>query len=208
MFRSRIVLSRLKNKFDRVVILGSGPTEFQHPDLKMFRSEPVFFINQMHKFSHLCPSAHKFFFTHHISEFREVEPTTVWIRRMFLSEHSYEGHIETRIKPKNDFIGIDCQADDIVIDDTFISKHSWLLDRNEVLKRNRFLALFGTITTAIHFAWFCGAKKITFIGCNPFSGSIEHDPRVGGKMIYSPEMVHQNTLLLPKYFDIHTEHIK
>jgi hypothetical protein len=88
-----------------------------------------------------------------------------------------------------------------------LKSHPWVLNKNEILKRKCFLALFGTITTAIHFAWFCGAKKITFIGCNPSSGSFEHDPRMGGKMIYGPEKVHENTLLLPQYFDIQVEHL-
>ncbi|MFM8312789.1 MAG: hypothetical protein ACKOA8_00720 [Deltaproteobacteria bacterium] len=205
--KSLTSLTKLKDSCTEAVIIGSGPTFFDYSELSQFEHLPVLFINQMHQVSHFCPSPRQYFFSHHIDSYLNVSPTTVWIRRMYLADNGYRGHIETRSKPKNKFLTIDCQSQDIVADDNFFKTHDWLLDKNEVLIRNRFLALFGTITTAMHFAWFCGAKKLIMIGCNPYSGSVDHDPRIGGTMTCGPDMVHKNTVLLPRYLNIEVEHL-
>lgn len=196
----------MKNLFDEVVIMGSGPTTFDYNELSRIH-EPIFFINGTHQFSDICPSKHKYFFTHHISRYTDVMPVTVWIKAMYFDEEeSYGGCMYAKTFPKNEYITIDCQADDEVITPEFLARHPFLLDRDEVSNRNRLLAGFGSATTAIHAAWFAGCKKITFIGCNPDMAGIARDVRIGGQLDWSPDKVKENNRQLPKLLGLNVVH--
>ena len=149
-----------------------------------------------------------YFFTHHISKFCNVEPITIFIYTMFDEDSpDYKGRIYAQASPVNECIPIDAQYNDEVVSEWFLD-HYQLRDKDQVAKRNRLLACFGSGTTAIHFAWFTGCKKITFIGCNPKLLTDEYDPRIGeqGKMIYCPDKVKENNRILPEMLGLEVVH--
>ena len=203
----------MKNAFSEVVIAGAGPTTFDYNDFAKI-SEPVFFINRMHKFSDGCLSEHQYFFTHHITEFQEVKPTTIHIEKMYYDYLDYKGFLTAQARPKNRHIAIDVQATEEVIDKEFLETHPWLLDKKEVIRRNRLLAGFGSVTTAIYMAWFVGAKQVTMIGCNPDSQSAAHDDRLckmglspHKAMIYGPDKIKENTRVMPDLLGLNVLHV-
>lgn len=198
-------LRALKNRYDEVVIVGSGPTTFDYDFSKIH--EPVFFINDMHRYSAVCPSKDQYFFTHHITKFPSVQPTTIHIERMYYDVVDYRGVLKATAEPEGRYIGVDCQASEDVANEYFFKEHPWLLDRDEVAERNRLLAFFGSITTVIHAAWYVGAKKVTMIGCNPDSPDARHDQRVLGKMLYQPEKIKQSTRILPEVLHMNVVHL-
>ena len=201
-------LSKFKNKFTESVIVGSGPTSVNYEYELSKVHEPIFFINDTHRFSRFCPSKHKYFFTHHISKFTDVSPITFFIERMFWQDSDdYTGILYPSAKPKNEYIGIDTQANDEIIQEKFMQKFN-LYDKDLIASRNRLLACFGSATTAIHFAWFSGCGKITFIGCNPDVMGGQYDSRIGqqGEMIYDPDKVKENNRILPKMLGLRVVH--
>lgn len=199
-------LQKLKEKFSEVVIVGSGPTSFDYADFKQIH-EPVLFINQTHQFSSVCPSRHQYFVTHHIMSYPRVRPVTVFLERFFVEGTDYDGVLIAKTKPRGRYFSVDAQAEDEVITKAFVRRNSWMLDRDQVVQKNRLMALFGSATTALHLAWLMGATRVTMIGCNPDSATDRHDRRIEGKMIFSPDKVKQNTRLVPEYFDLRVTHI-
>lgn len=207
MLKEKTPLSAFKDKFTEAFIIGSGPTSFDY-DVELPKiTEPVFFVNDTYRLSHLCQSDHQYFFTHHISKFTQVEPITVFIQRMFDQDSpDYQGVLYSQFKPANNYIGVDAQANDEIVSEWFLN-HFNLRDKDEVSKKNRLLACFGSATTAIHFAWFSGCKKVTFVGCNPDSNTNDYDLRIRkGKMAYSPDKVKQNNRILPKMLGLNVVH--
>lgn len=168
----------------------------------------------MHKFSDGCLSEHQYFFTHHITEFTEVAPTTIFIEKMYYDYVDYKGFLVAQARPKNKHISVDVQATEEVIDEEFLETHSWLLDREEVTRRKRLMSGFGSVTTAIYMAWYVGAKKVTMIGCNPDSPTAAHDERLNPmglspykKMLYGPDKIKENTREMPRLLGLNVEHI-
>lgn len=198
-------IAELKDRFSEVVIVGSGPTLFKYEDFSQIH-EPIFFINDMHKFSNVCPSKHQYFFTHHITKFPKVEPITIFINSMYYDVVDYKGVMHATAKPQGKYISVDTQASEDVANEYFFQTHSWLLDKGEVVKRNRLLAFFGSVTTVIYMAWFVGAEKVTMIGCNPESTDARHDLRLGGKMLYQPDKIKQSTRILPELLRLNVVH--
>jgi len=184
-------IKELKNKFNEVIIVGSGPTSFKYEDFAQIH-EPIFFINDTHQFSDICPSKNQYFFTHHITNYLNVAPITIFIERMHYDMGDYKGVLNVTAKPVGQFISVDCQASEDVADIDFFQWHQWLYNKDEVVSRNRILACFGSATTALYMAWFVGANKITMIGCNPQTVENDHDIRIGGKMLYQPHKVKQS----------------
>lgn len=206
MLKTPRTIAFMKNLFDEVVIAGSGPTSFDYNNFCDIH-EPVFFINDMHVFAEICPSEHKYFFTHHPMKYQYVKPIPVHIQRMFVDDSDYQGVLYAHTVPKDQqYIQIDVKSIDDTIDQSFLDKHKFLLDRDEVAERNMLLAGFGSATTAIHAAWFAGAKKVTFIGCNPDVEGIQRDPRIGGKLNYGPDLVKANNRMLPKLLGLNFIH--
>jgi hypothetical protein len=209
MLKEQSSLRNFRNKFTEVVIFGSGPTKLDYEVELPKITEPIFFINDTHRMSHLCCSEHQYFFTHHISEFTRVDPVTVFIQRMFSKSNDYQGVLKATATPINSYISIDVQLDDDVVSDRFLDAFK-LRDKDEIERKNRLLACFGSATTAIHFAWFSGCNKITFIGCNPDLDTFSYDPRIisdsGTKMLSSPSKVKENNRILPRMLGLNVVH--
>jgi hypothetical protein len=201
-----VSLRELKQKFSDVVIVGSGPTNFDYADFKQIH-EPIVFINQSHQFSEVCASRHQYFVTHHIMSFPRVRPVTVFLERFFVEGTDYGGVLIAKTKPRGPYFSVDAQAEDEVITKAFMRQNAWMLDRDQVVEKNRLMALFGSTTTALHLAWLMGATRVRMIGCNPDSTTDRHDSRIEGKMTFSPDKVKQNTRLVPGYFDLRVTHV-
>lgn len=195
-------IKELKNKFSsEVIIVGSGPTSFKYEDFSKVY-EPIFFINDTHKFSSICPSKNQYFFTHHITKYPEVKPTTVFIEKMYYDIGDYRGVLTATGKPVGQFIMTNCQASEDSANETFFQEHKWLYDKDEVVSRNRILAFFGSVTTALYMAWFVGANKITMIGCDPRTIGDNHDIRFGGKMLYQPDKIKQSVAKMAEILNL------
>lgn len=200
-------LSHFRDKFTELVIVGSGPTSLDYEvDLPKI-TEPVIFINDAHQLSHLCQSEHQYFVTHHLSKFRQVNPITMFIERMFDEDDpDYKGILHSQVQPVGECIRIDGQYNNEVASEWFLD-HFQLRDRDEVSRKNRLMACFGSTTTAIHFAWFSGCKKVTFVGCNPDLETNSYDPRIrSGEMMFSPKKVKENNRILPKMLGLNAVH--
>jgi hypothetical protein len=199
-------LHDLRDRFAKAVIVGSGPTSFDFTDFENIH-DPVIFINQMHTFSSICPSRNQYFVTHHITQYPQVRPVTIFLERFFIETGDYDGVLVAKLRPKGRYIAVDAQCEDEVITDAFARKHSWMFDRDKVVQKNRLMALFGSVTTALHLAWLMGVKDVDMIGCNPDSPSNRHDRRIEGRMVHSPEKVKQNTRLVPAFLQLAVTHI-
>lgn len=163
----------------RFVIVGRGPTSFDYEQLRQV-ADPVIFINDAVQLEHLAESAPEtFFFAHDQCQkvwlTPELESTAVLPlsgprpepgahqRRLFVTDTPEARSVQSLI--------------------TYTWGSRYLaggrklstVSRAEVARTGG-LALCGncwrdgfcggTIHTAIHFAWFCGADEITFIGCD------------------------------------------
>src|SRR5208283_5301603 len=62
-----------------------------------------------------------------------------------------------------------------------------LLTRAELAKQPTLAVKFGTATPIIHFLWFCGVRRVDFIGCDgindkdyvrQLTGGKDYDPRI------------------------------
>jgi hypothetical protein len=207
MLKEKTSLSNFRDKFTEAFIFGSGPTSFDY-DVELPKiSDPVFFINNTHRLSRLCRSEHQYFFTHHIHKFLQVDPVTIFIQRMFNEcGESYKGVLHSVVTPMNKYISVDAQQDDEVASEWFLESFK-LRDKDEIERKNRLLACFGSATTAIHFAWFTGCKKVTFVGCNPDLDTDDYDPRISsGKMLFDPKKVKENNRVLPKMLGLNVVH--
>ena len=198
-------IKELKNKFSEVIIFGSGPTSFKYEDVSKIH-EPIFFINDTHKFSAMCPSKNQYFFTHHITKYSDVKPITVFIEKMYYDIGDYKGVLTATGKPIGQFITTDCQASEDAANINFFQEHNWLYDKDEVVSRNRILAFFGSVTTTLYMAWFVGANKITMIGCDPHTIDDNHDIRLGGKMLYQPDKIKQSVETLSNILHLNIIH--
>ena len=206
-----LTLANLKNKFKKIYILGSGPTTFDYEkDLKHIH-DPVFFINDTIKYEHLCPSPDKFFFSHHLGmkpEFQDVKPPTIYVHAQFLDDTGpdYQDIMIAKYKPKGPAITVDAQVHN-KMEPWFFEKYNWLLSKEEVIKRNKIATSFGTITTVLYMLWFTGCEECLFIGCDPDTADFKHDDRIGGEMIYQPELIIQNQKFLIKILKLNAKYI-
>jgi len=207
-----LTLTDIKDKFPKVYILGSGPTDFDYEDVSKI-DDPIFFINDTVQFEHLCPSPHKFFFSHHLGMkpyFQDVEPVTIFVHTHFFDDTGpdYQDVMIAKHSPKGECITVDAQAHN-ELEPWFFEKYDWLLDKDEVIKRNRIATGFGSITTLLYMLWFTGCKECLFIGCDPKTArkGFAHDGRIGGKMIYQPELITQNQKFLIKALNLNAEYL-
>jgi hypothetical protein len=198
-------IKELKNKFSEVFIFGSGPTSFKYEDVSKIH-EPIFFINDTHKFSSMCPSKNQYFFTHHITKYPDVKPITIFIKKMYYDVGDYKGVLTATGMPMGQFITTDCQASEDTANINFFQEHNWLYDKDEVVSRNRILAFFGSVTTTLYMAWFVGANKITMIGCDPRTINDDHDVRLGGKMLFQPEKIRKSVNVLSNILHLNIIH--
>ena len=158
----------------RFVIVGKGPTAFEWPNLADV-TDPIIFINDAVQWeSHATNSDETFFFA-------LDEPQSVWLTPNLTS---------TAVIPRAPGHG---QSGDKWHDRLFASAHpeatrqckvatyEWgprrhclRCTREQVAERQVLFRDGGTIHSAIHFAWLCGATEIAFIGCDGIGRAYDH----------------------------------
>ncbi len=193
-------LTDIKDRFGKVYIFGSGPTDFDYQEISRIE-DPVFFVNDMAQFSSLCPSSEQYFFSHHLHKYQEVSPITIYIEEVDVQNNDFEGTMFNRYVPKNTYLPVRAISRDVVYN-SFFNDHTWLLDKEEVIRRNTVVTFCGTISTVIYFLWFVGCKEAIFVGCNPKSLTDAHDSRIGGSMIYEADKIRHNQLKLTEMLSI------
>ncbi len=187
---------------DHFVIVGKGPTQFCYEDLIQFE-EPVVFVNDSIQFEKFAShSKARFWFAHDASQ-------SIWAKAKGPSAAvlPLSGAFDSKGVPMITVdliireLGIDLAgsgADDTIKIPRQLYGYRWALDKwlqlgiqglTEVTKvgLSRNCELFlnsGTIHSAIHFAWLCGAHGIIFIGCDGIQGP--YDRRIalrGSKLV-------------------------
>jgi len=159
-------------------VIGRGPTEFDYQELSSV-NEPVFFINDavcMEKFVR----GESFFFAH--------DPhAQVWLNGQIKS---------TAVLPIDGKVfretpGITLQhAGGIVFYHWQEQNKEQLLhmNRDQLAEAKQLFTHTGTIHSLLHFAWFCGFKKITFIGCDCITDTAALDPKFQSTDGYDPRL--------------------
>lgn len=182
-------IAEYKNRYAgrRFVIVGKGPTRFQYENLGE-TDDPIIFINDAVQFDHAAlPSIETFFFAHDPAQAiwltSELKATAVLPLRdsvdsAGISMLSVAG-LETRL-----------QSPQVV---TYNWDRWWhehrnvaeelagaVRDRSRIEHAGSLFVASGTVHSAIHFAWWCGASQITFIGCDGFfrDATQSYDPRI------------------------------
>jgi hypothetical protein len=153
-----VSFSSFNNKYAGAAcyVVGRGPTTFNYQELSALK-EPIFFINDA-----VCLEKHArsetFFFAH------DIEMRT-WLDGSMKS---------TAVLPVNGTILGD--APGIVLNHAgpLLFYHRQDEDREDLMRMTRdqladAAALFGhsgTIHSLLHFIWFCGFRRIIYIGCD------------------------------------------
>lgn len=171
----------------RIVIVGKGPTRFNYENLADI-TDPIIFINDAVQFERTaCAAEDKFWFFHDV---RQVDPYLhAGLRATPVVP--LDGATDSAGKPMATMADLaeSWHAGCITYRwggwDMFKTEKPWKIDTREaVAKDGRLYLHSGTIHTAIHFAWLCGAKEIVFIGCdgyekwNTSSADTAYDPRI------------------------------
>ena len=164
----------------RFVVVGKGPTEFQFPNLASI-TDPIIFINDAVQFECFAVnSAETFFFAHD-------ECQAVWLTPELSSTavlpRASTPQEEARHHPHQNRLFAADHVQQLADLRSYIT-YEWegrddaLLDmrRDQVASDGRLYANCGTIHSAIHFAWLCGATEIAFIGCD--GTGLDYDERI------------------------------
>lgn len=152
----------------RFVIVGKGPTRFRYENLAHV-TDPVIFINDAVQFEkHATAAPETFFFAHD-------ECQAVWLTPQLKSTA-----VLPRQKPDDEpvdpiqqrlFTSVTPAAQNVAS----LVGYTWRgrfgptvgeLSRDDIVSRDQLCLWGGTIHSAIHFAWLCGADEIAFIGCD------------------------------------------
>jgi hypothetical protein len=168
-------------------IVGKGPTEFCYEELGDL-DEPIFFINDA-----ICLENHARSDTYFFAHDAQMRP---WL----------DGSIRsTAVLPRDGKIlegvssGGMAHAGGVVYyshKGQPRSKELLLMTRDEIADWQKLVIHSGTVHSALHFAWFCGVKRVTFIGCDGIhpgqvtaaSPDVEYgyDPRLKNRSYSSP----------------------
>jgi len=150
-------------------VVGRGSTTYRYEDLRAV-TEPVFFINDA-VFLDRYVSAESFFMAHDRDPGRWLEM----------------GIKSTPVLPEDGKI---VSGRDDPLFANFAGEvvfYKWQrmegeklirLDRNEVAGKRELYRNTGTIHSLLHFVWYCGFKKIRFIGCDGSTCGSTYDPRL------------------------------
>ncbi len=157
----------------RFLIVGKAPTRFEFENLASIE-DPIIFINDAVQFEKFATrSVETFFFAHDAAQ-------KVWITPEIKS---------TVVIPSGG--ASDSGADHPMLDMTQvldnnlpprIVTYEWggwygrnlrVHPRGEITRTGKLYLNSGTIHSAIHFAWLCGASGITFIGTDGFSNKYD-----------------------------------
>ncbi len=159
-------------------MIGRGPTEFDYQELANVDG-PIFFINDavcLEKFVR----SESFFFAH--------DPhAQVWLNGEIRSTAVLP--IDGKVFRNTPAITLN-HAGDVVFYHWREHKKDELLhmNRNQLAEAKQLFTHTGTIHSLLHFAWFCGFKKITFIGCDCITDTQSLEPKFQTIDGYDPRL--------------------
>jgi hypothetical protein len=154
-------------------VVGRGPTEFDYNQLSQV-TDPIFFINDaicMEKYAR----SETFFFAHDIQ-------TRVWL----------DGSIRaTAVLPTDGMVlrhaaGMGLRHNGPLVYYRRGERYREQLlkmTRDQVAARGELFVHTGTVHSLVHFIWFCGFRRIVYIGCD---GQRGYDPRLQNRSNSSP----------------------
>jgi hypothetical protein len=158
-------------------IVGRGPTTFDYDELKEI-AEPIFFLNDA-----VCLEKHArsetFFFAHDAA-------MRVWLNGAMKS---------TAVLPRNGTI-LESAPEVLAHGAPLVLYHRQDEDREALMRMTRdqladAAALFGhsgTIHSLLHFVWFCGFRRIIYIGCDGINQKHTLASLCGSKDGYDPRL--------------------
>jgi len=162
----------------RFWIVGKGPTRFAFENLCEI-DDPVIFLNDAVQFERFAAAAPETFFFAHDPHQR------VWLTPQLRS---------TAVLPECDATGstgrekLSARSAPEAATVASLATYTWAeeyrrdparvarLSRSEIARTGRLFVGPGTIHTAIHFAWLCGASGISLVGCDGWRGHNSTDP--------------------------------
>jgi hypothetical protein len=164
------------------MIVGRGPTEFDYEKLAD-SPDPVFFINDA-----VCLEKHArsetFFFAH--------DPhATAWLNGAITSTAVLP--IDGKIFRPTPGITLEHAGNIVFYHWQEQNKEDLLLmNRDQIAQARQLYTHTGTIHSALHFIWFCGFKKVTFIGCDGITDTRHLDPKLQMGNGYDPRLANRS----------------
>jgi hypothetical protein len=154
-------------------VVGRGPTDFNYHDLAGV-TDPIFFINDAACLEKYARSE-TFFFAHDLQ-------TRVWLDGSLKS---------TAVLPIDGLVLRDApvailrHAGPVVFYRRGEKYREYLLrlNRNDIAVREELFVHSGTIHSLVHFIWFCGFRRVVYIGCDGKDG---YDHRLQNRSRSSP----------------------
>jgi len=195
------------------IIVGSGPTDFDYKDLDKLKN-PILFINDS---VFLGDKKGRYFFTHHPDIERWLSLKSTYI---FAETRNKKPYTEKR--PEGPYVPIHLKSNQIRGHAGKFLAHeripSWTLDKKYMIEHNILFSHWGSITSLIHFIWFCGAKKAIGIGISKDYENSNHDSRIPlnyeikepeyiGKCKGLKQIIHNQEVCLD-FFKINMEYYK
>lgn len=154
----------------RAVVVGSGQTQYNYADLTKL-GDPIFFINDSVLLPGFCKTDH-FFFTHHpeMEKYFDLDVVYIWMKTIV---NHFPYHTETMSCKSYVPVTVMWGGKDVT------SFDSWVFDKDYMAYSGKLLGHAGSITTLLHFLWYCGFRSILGVGIQPMSyGAWSHDPRI------------------------------
>ncbi len=152
---------------ERAVVVGKGPTTFDYTELARLDA-PTFFVNDavsVERF--VAPDRACYWFAHDRMQM-------VWLPRLERA---------IAVLPEDGKV-LEDSTDPLLESTRQYTLYRWRVreqsvvvaqEKEELANTRELFTDQGTIHSLIHFVWFTGARKITFIGCD----GLEVDPRSG-----------------------------
>lgn len=143
-------------------VIGRGPTEFNYEDLAKL-DEPVFFINDavcLEKYAR----SETFFFAHDPHLLVWLDGQTKSTAVLPIDGKVFRGGPGITLNHAGKIVFYHWREQD--------KEQLLQLSRDQLAEIKQLYTHTGTVHSLLHFAWFCGFKRVTFIGCDCIS-----DPR-------------------------------
>jgi inositol phosphorylceramide mannosyltransferase catalytic subunit len=154
----RIAFAAFKNKYAGKAcwVVGRGPTEFNYEKLAKIK-DPIFFINDAVALEKHAPSE-TFFFAHD----HRMLP---WLNSKLKSTAVLP--VDGKLFTPDEKAVLSHAAGIVFYHWRKIDGEKLLrMNRDELAKQEELYTNTGTIHSLLHFLWFCGFQKVTFIGCD------------------------------------------
>lgn len=143
---------------ERAVVVGKGPTTFDYADIARLDA-PTYFVNDSVSLErHVAADRPAYWFAHDRGQ-------TVWLPKLERA---------IAVLPEDGKV-VEGRDDPVLADAREVAFYRWRVREQDVVVRQtkdelaRTHELFtdqGTIHSLLHFVWFCGVQRVTFVGCD------------------------------------------